>query len=187
MTGRLDFGNFQNLLKVMRNKVTNPKTNAFQSSIINEILQDGPEFSNLAFLCDVWRMDQEKVGFGSESINGFLDGFLDVFKFGWEVWLLAMISSGIRDLPRFFSHPGSKHGLPSMWGDTVDQRLRLSGDRIGERTLGSDPDSIPLYIRSINSFPSFFLGTVSLLISISSLSSMLPIYVVWLTWAVSIW
>jgi hypothetical protein len=187
MTSRLDLGDFQNLLEVMRNKITNSKTNALQSSIINKIFEDSPEFSNLAFLSNVRRVNQEEIGLGSESINGFLHGFLDVFKFGWEVWLLAMISSGIRDLPRFFSHPGSKHGLPSMWGDTVDQRLRLSGDRIGERTLGSDPDSIPLYIRSINGFPSFFLSTVSLLISISSLSSMLPIYVVWLTWAVSIW
>jgi hypothetical protein len=85
MTSGFDLGNFQNLLKVMRNKVTNSKTNALQSSIINKILEDSPEFSNLAFLGDVWRVDQEKVGLGSESINGFLDGFLDIFKFGWEV------------------------------------------------------------------------------------------------------
>jgi hypothetical protein len=85
MTSRLDLGNLHNLLEVMRNKVTNSKTNALQSSIINEILEDSPEFSNLAFLGDVWRMDQEEVGLGSESINGFLDGFLDILKLGWEV------------------------------------------------------------------------------------------------------
>jgi hypothetical protein len=89
MTSRLDLGNLQNLLEVMRNKVTNSKTNAFQSSIIYEILEDSPEFSNLAFLSDIRRVDQEEVRLGSESINRFLDGFLDVFKFGWEVWSLA--------------------------------------------------------------------------------------------------
>ena len=85
MTSRFDLGNLQNLLEVMRNKVADSKTNAFQSSIIYEILEDSPEFSNLALLGDVWRVDQEEVGLGSESINGFLNGFLDVFKFGWEV------------------------------------------------------------------------------------------------------
>jgi hypothetical protein len=85
MTSRLDLGNLQNLLEVMRNKVTNSKTNALQSSIINEILEDSPEFSNLALLGDVRRVNQEKVGLGSESINGFLDGFLDILKLGWEV------------------------------------------------------------------------------------------------------
>jgi hypothetical protein len=85
MTSGFDLGNFQNLLEVMRNKVTNSKTNALQSSIINEILEDSPEFSNLALLGDVRRVNQEKVGLGSESINGFLDGFLDILKLGWEV------------------------------------------------------------------------------------------------------
>jgi len=59
MTSRLDLGNFQNLLEVMRNKVADSKTNALQSSIIHEILQDSPEFSNLALLSNVWRVDQE--------------------------------------------------------------------------------------------------------------------------------
>jgi hypothetical protein len=85
MTSRLDLGNFQNLLEVMGNKITNSKTDALQSSIIHEILQDSPKFSNLALLGDIRRVDQEKVRLGSKSINGFLDGFLDVFKLGWEV------------------------------------------------------------------------------------------------------
>jgi hypothetical protein len=85
MTSRLDLGDFQNLLEVMRNKITNSKTNALQSSIVNEVLKDSPKFSNLALLGNVRRMDQEKVGLGSKSINGFLDGFLDVLKLGWEV------------------------------------------------------------------------------------------------------
>jgi len=85
MTSWLDLGNFQDLLEVMRNKVTNSKTDALQSSIINKILEDSPEFSNLALLSDVRRVDQEEVGLGSESINGFLNGFLDVFKLSWEV------------------------------------------------------------------------------------------------------
>jgi hypothetical protein len=94
MTSGFDLGNLQDLLEVMRNKITNSKTNALQSSIINEILQDSPKFSNLAFLSDIRRMDQEEVGLGSESINGFLDGFLDVFEFGWEVLLSAMSPGG---------------------------------------------------------------------------------------------
>jgi len=59
MTSGLDLGNFQNLLEMMRNKVTNSKTNALQSSIINEILEDSPKFSNLALLSNVGRVDQE--------------------------------------------------------------------------------------------------------------------------------
>jgi hypothetical protein len=59
MASRLDFGNFQNLLEVVRNKITNSKTDVLQSSIINEILQDGPKFSNLAFLSDIRGVDQE--------------------------------------------------------------------------------------------------------------------------------
>jgi hypothetical protein len=59
MTSGLDLGNLQDLLEVMRNKITNSKTNALQSSIINEILQDSPEFANLAFLGDIRRVDQE--------------------------------------------------------------------------------------------------------------------------------
>jgi hypothetical protein len=85
MTSWLDLGNFQNLLKMMRNKITNSKTDAFESSIFNEILEDSPKFSNLAFLSNIRGMDQEEVGLGSESVNGFLDGFLDVLEFGWEV------------------------------------------------------------------------------------------------------
>jgi hypothetical protein len=92
MTSRLDLGNFQNLLEVMGNKITNSKTNALQGSIIYEILEDSPKFSNLALLSDIRRVDQEEVRLGSESINGFLDGFLDVFEFGWEVLLLARFS-----------------------------------------------------------------------------------------------
>jgi hypothetical protein len=89
MTSWLDLGNFQNLLKMMRNKITNSKTDAFESSIFNEILEDSPKFSNLAFLSNIRGMDQEEVGLGSESVNGFLDGFLDVLEFGWEVCLSA--------------------------------------------------------------------------------------------------
>ena len=59
MTSGLDFGNFQNLLEVMRNKVADSKTDALQSSIIHEILQDSPEFSNLALLGNVRGVDQE--------------------------------------------------------------------------------------------------------------------------------
>jgi hypothetical protein len=59
-----------------------------------------------------------------------------------------------------------------MWGDTGSQLLL--DDEVNERTLGSNPDSIPLDVRSVNSFPSFLLGTVSLLISTSPLSFMLP-------------
>jgi len=50
-----------------------------------------------------------------------------------------------------------------MWGETGRQLL-LDGD-IGERTLGSDPDSIPLLSRGLDSFTSLFLGTVPLPVS----------------------
>jgi len=85
MTSGLDLGNFQDLLEVMRNKVTDSKTNTLQGSIIDEVLEDSPEFSNLALLSNVWRVNQEKVGLGSKSLNGLLDGFLDILKLGWEV------------------------------------------------------------------------------------------------------
>ena len=50
-----------------------------------------------------------------------------------------------------------------MWGETGRQLL-LDGE-IGERTLSSDPDSIPLLPRGLDSFTSLFLGTVPLPVS----------------------
>jgi hypothetical protein len=42
MTSWLDLGNLQDLLEMMRNKVADPKRNAFEGSILDQILQNGP-------------------------------------------------------------------------------------------------------------------------------------------------
>jgi len=80
-------------------------------------------------------VDQEEVGLGPKSVDGFLNGFLDVFKLGWEVSLL--FPSGVE-----------------AWF-TINVR----------GYLGSDPDSISLLSRSLDSFTSLLLGTVPLSIS----------------------
>jgi hypothetical protein len=62
VTGRLDPGYFQDLFKVLRNKVANSKTDVLEGTIHDEVLHDGPKLANLAFLGDIWRVDQEEVG-----------------------------------------------------------------------------------------------------------------------------
>lgn len=101
MTSRLDLGNFQDLLKVLRNKVTDSKTNSLEGSIVNKILEDSPKFSNLAFLSDVRRVNQQEIRLGAKSINGLLNRFLDVFKLGWEVCPLAKLTSKREGLTSF--------------------------------------------------------------------------------------
>jgi len=85
MTSGLDPGDLQNLFKMVWDKVTNSQTDIFESSIHDQVLEDGPQLSNLALLSDIGRVDQEQVGPRAESIKGALDRFLDILEFGWEV------------------------------------------------------------------------------------------------------
>jgi hypothetical protein len=73
MTSGLDPGDLQDLFEMLRNKVTNSQTDIFEGSIHDQILEDGPQLANLALFSNVWRVDQEKVGLGSESVKGSLD------------------------------------------------------------------------------------------------------------------
>ena len=89
MTSWLDLCNLQDFLEVMRDKVADSETDIFEGSIIDQIFQNSPKLSNLAFLSNIRRVNQEEVGSGSESINGFLNGFLDGFEFGGQIYPLA--------------------------------------------------------------------------------------------------
>lgn len=73
MTSGLDPGDLQNLLEMMWDKVTNSQTDIFESSIHDQVLEDGPQLSNFALFSDIGRVDQKEVGPRAESIKRFLN------------------------------------------------------------------------------------------------------------------
>lgn len=76
---RLDLGHAHDSFDVLRSVVGETKGCAFQRSIINQTLEDGPELGNFALLWDARVVDENQVGDEAKLVERFLDVGSDGF------------------------------------------------------------------------------------------------------------
>ena len=70
---RLDLGHAHDSFDILRSVVGKTKGCAFQRSIINQTLEDGPELGNLALLWYTGVVDENQVGDEAKLVERFLD------------------------------------------------------------------------------------------------------------------
>lgn len=102
---RLDLGDLQDLLQILRPEVANSQRSALERAVLDERLEDLPEHGDLALGGDEGGVDEEEVGDEAEPGDGVGDGGFDAL--------------------------GGGRGCGVRWGRNEDEDRMVGGGRLG--------------------------------------------------------